>query len=509
MKIYNLLLALVLVLNLSKLGAQTYFIEDSSVVIVEVESVRDLQSWELHETSIAEDTIHYIRWTGSQYLNNPGNLLLEYKIKINNPGIYRFIWNSKVGKGSDPTEHNDDWLRFPDAADFYGYRSGTSSTVRPKGICTNDCPNGAGKDGWFKVYSSHTTDWTWVTFTSDNDPHLIYAKFDTAGIYTVQISARSSYHLLNRFVLYKEDVYKSEEVTKLSLPESRMFPFNPVPQIVIIGDSLHAYQLLNVDADLDTIILSMEDSSSIADFYIEETEEGDFFLFLKGMPGTYKQNKISISAVTNDFDTITVSQSIIHLPFINRQPTIDLPGDQYFDIAESNEASISLTGISDGNDGSQQLKFYLRSTTPGIIGNTSVNYTQGEDTARVDFTLLRPGSTRLIIEITDDGGIDLGGSDQIEIDFLIDVDNTTSTAIFAYKTLDIYPNPASNVLNIRSEDIEIKSLSIIGLNGKKQMVISQPENQPNIDVSQLPEALYFIKVIDGRGNTYSGQFFKN
>lgn len=508
MKINNFLLTLIMVLNFSKMNAHAYFVEDSSVVIIEVESVTDLQGWELYETSIGTDTIHYLQWTGSQFLNNPGNLLLEYKIKINNPGIYRFIWHSKVGKGSEPTEHNDDWLRFPDAADFFGYRFSTNDTVRPRGICTNDCPNGAGKDGWFKVYSSHTTDWTWSTFTSDNDPHLIYAKFDTAGVYTVQISARSSHHLLNRFVLYKEGVYGENEVTKLSLAESRMYPFNRIPQITIIGDGLHSYHIPNVDADLDTIVLSLEDSSSIAEFYIEKTNEGEFFLFLQGVPGIYKENKIFLKAVTNDSDTITVSQDIIHFPFINSQPTIDKPGDHYFDLADTSQASVALSGISDGNDGSQDLSFYIRSDTPGIIGGTSVDYTRGEDTAIVNFSLLRPGSTKLIIEIIDDGGIDLGGSDRVVIDFLITVDNTTAMATIEQKPLEIYPNPVFNILNIKSMDIKIKSLHIFGLDSKKQIIISLSENQLYIDVSQLPKGVYFIQAIDEYGNNYNSEFFK-
>lgn len=509
MKIYKFLFALIVILNLVKTSAQTYFIEDSSVVIIEVESVADIQKWELFESSIGKDTILYIQWTGSQFLNNPGNLLLEYKIKINNPGIYRFIWNSKVGKGSDPTEHNDDWVRIPDATDFYGYRSSTKSTVRPKGICTNDCPNGAGKDGWFKVYSSHTTDWTWSTLTSDNDPHLIYAKFDTAGIYTAQISARSSHHLINRFVLYKEDVYEQDEVTSLCLNESRMFPFNRIPRITIIGDALHAYHLPYVDADIDTIILTMEDSASIPDFYLEETAGGDYYLYLQGMPGIYNENKISMAAVTNDSDTITVKKDIIQLPFINSQPTIENPGDQYFDLADTNMASVSLSGITDGNDGSQHLSFYVRSNTPGIIGNISMDYTQGEDIAFVNFTLLRPGSTGLIIEISDDGGTVLGGSDRVEIEFLIEVDHTTSIAADGYTPLEIYPNPVCNVLNIKSVNIKIKSFCIIGLDSKKQLTISQSENRLNTDVSQLPKGLYFIKVMDASGNSHSGSFFKN
>ena len=115
----------------------------------------------------------------------------------------------------------------------------------------------------------------------------------------------------------------------------------------------------------------------------------------------------------------------------------------------------------------------------------------------------------MIIEITDDGGTDLGGSDRVTIDFLIEVDNTTSTAIVEHKPFEVYPNPVGNVLNIKSADSKTKSVSIIGLDGKELMLISQPENQQNIDVRQLPEGLYFIKITDAGGNIYTAKFFKN
>lgn len=152
------------------------------------------------------------------YLTTPGRNLLSYKIKISSPGTYRFVWHCKVGKGTSKTDHNDNWLRIADAAAFYAKKG--SSVVRPRGICTNDCPNGAGSNGWFKVYSNGTINWTWNTWTSDNDPHGIYARFDTAGIYTVEVSLRSDYQFLNRFVMFNESIHSLAQSTNLSLAPS-------------------------------------------------------------------------------------------------------------------------------------------------------------------------------------------------------------------------------------------------------------------------------------------------
>ncbi|NBC83474.1 MAG: T9SS type A sorting domain-containing protein [Bacteroidetes bacterium] len=146
--------------------------------------------------------------------------MLEYKIKINKPGSYRFNWHSKVGAGNESTEHNDSWLRIPDGSDFYAVKSNTTDTLRPKGICSDNCPEGSGKDGWFKVYLSATTGWTWSTKTSDNNGYYIYADFDTAGIYTVQISGRSQNHFIDRFVLFHHETIGDDVATNLNNPES-------------------------------------------------------------------------------------------------------------------------------------------------------------------------------------------------------------------------------------------------------------------------------------------------
>jgi hypothetical protein len=191
-----------------------YFDEVDGRVIIEAESIGALPaSWQNRATTKAPDLSDpgaatggdFIIWEGSQSLNNPGNGLLVYPIRINTPGEYRFCWRSQVSNGTSPTDHNDSWLKI-DADAFFG-RKGNGNVVCPKEFDPqeNDCkggvPNGSGRDGWFKVYSSGTTDWTFSSRTSDNDAHPIYARFDSSGDYAIRVSARSSFHALDRFTL--------------------------------------------------------------------------------------------------------------------------------------------------------------------------------------------------------------------------------------------------------------------------------------------------------------------
>ncbi len=194
----------------------TYFEEKDGMVVVEIESAPLAPGWEEKTAATGFTGSSYYEWTGGSKLNSPGYGLLEYKIKISTPGEYRFVWHSNVEHGTSSTESNDSWLRVPDADNFYALKK--NDTIRPKGVCTDDCPNGSGKDGWLKVYSSGSIDWTWSTNTSDNDGHQIYASFNNPGIYTVQISGRSEHHALDRFILSNGKLPSESE--RLTVPES-------------------------------------------------------------------------------------------------------------------------------------------------------------------------------------------------------------------------------------------------------------------------------------------------
>lgn len=215
------------------LSAQTvldgYFIESGGQLIIESESMTPLPSpWADASNFTAPNVTDpgdatgngFIVWEGSQQLNNPGQGTLVYPIQINTPGEYRFCWRSQVGNGTSSTDHNDTWLKI-DADAFFGRRN-NGNVVCPKGFdpSVNDCvggvPNGSGSDGWFKVYSSGTTDWTFSTRTSDNNAHNIFARFDTADIYAIQLSGRSSFHLVDRLTLADN----GNCITNLDRPES-------------------------------------------------------------------------------------------------------------------------------------------------------------------------------------------------------------------------------------------------------------------------------------------------
>lgn len=232
--------ALISLLAVAPLAAQTVFEEQNGLLVIELESAAPLpDDWVVGPSgspvspniNAGEDATGtgYIVWEGSQFLGTPGNGEIQYFVQINNPGVYVFNWRNQVGRGTNTTDHNDTWLKI-EADSFYGVQN--NSIVCPIGYdpqsndCTGDVPEGRGDEGWFKVYSSGANNWRFFAATSDNDAHRIRARFDRADVYLIRLSARSSSHVIDRMVLYREDYQGDAE--DLQLPESPQFELDAV-----------------------------------------------------------------------------------------------------------------------------------------------------------------------------------------------------------------------------------------------------------------------------------------
>ncbi|HKL02673.1 MAG TPA: hypothetical protein VJ911_03320, partial [Cryomorphaceae bacterium] len=203
------------------------FMEDSGLVKVDVASIDASETdWSLRTDIDDYSGGGFLVWEGENAMGAPGNGRLTFNVHISTPGTYRFLWRSYITIGDNHTEHNDSWLRIPDAAHFYGKKN-NGHIVYPKGSNlppipesseqSNTEPNGAGSDGWFKVYMNTANNWKWQASTSDHDAHNIYAVFTHPGIYTIEISGRSTGHGVDTFVLYNPDVYNQGEATEVAM----------------------------------------------------------------------------------------------------------------------------------------------------------------------------------------------------------------------------------------------------------------------------------------------------
>ncbi len=196
--------------------------ESNGLVVIEMENLNYGSNWSEQTSETG--------FTGSGYLfnsvdsfNTPGNGTITTQVEITSPGLYRFQWYNKIGiiaPSVPTTEHNDAWLRFNDADDFYGAKNtdGSGSIVYPKGLGKTPVVEGASSNGWLKVYTN-TIAWSWSTKTSDNDAHFVFVEFDNPGTYTMEIASRSDGHLIDRATLAKVDQnYTTTQL--LAAPES-------------------------------------------------------------------------------------------------------------------------------------------------------------------------------------------------------------------------------------------------------------------------------------------------
>lgn len=193
------------------------FQESEGIVIIEIESAEDYSSWEIDTNRLGFTGDGYLQYKGSNLFNDPGKSLLNFEIVIDKTGKYRFQWHSLIAVGDSNTEHNDSWLRFSDASDFYGEKDGAK--VYSKGVGKSPNPPGSSARRWFIIHQNNSDGWTGATRTSDHNPHQIFVEFDTAGIYTLEVSGRSNGHAINRLALFHSDVNASMALD-LSRPES-------------------------------------------------------------------------------------------------------------------------------------------------------------------------------------------------------------------------------------------------------------------------------------------------
>ncbi|MBC8767885.1 putative Ig domain-containing protein, partial [Arenibacter sp. BSSL-BM3] len=189
-------------------GGSGAYQESNGLVVMEMENLNFGSNWSEESSVTGFKGTGYLFNTVNSF-STPGNGTITTQINISTPGLYRFQWHNKIGTiaPSNPnTEHNDAWLRFPDADNFFcaDNTAGTTDIKYPGGIGKTPVVNGATSAGWFKIYTNVIA-WNWDTQTSDNELQYVFVQFDNAGTYTMEIASRSDGHIIDRATLHKVD----------------------------------------------------------------------------------------------------------------------------------------------------------------------------------------------------------------------------------------------------------------------------------------------------------------
>ena len=438
------------------LDTMLYFNEVDGLVVVEMESINPTGNWIEKTDRDGFAGTSFFEWGGPDLFVEPGSGLLNYIVKINTPGQYRFQWHSKVGHGSVTTEANDSWLRIPDAKKFYSLKTiNSQDTVYPRGVCTTHCPEGAGKNGWFKVYCPGTFEWTWSTVTYDRNSHLIFADFDRPGFYTIQISGRSSHHLIDRFVLYQSNVNAPTDLKKYETKVSYIF------DIAKVG-----YKIQNrYEGILDAVVVFDGDKK------ITDKNGGVFFYDIPvGFSYDYSIQKNSYWEVEDRV-------------MINGDTIIPIQLSQIPD----NLVDLKFIVTNSGGRPIREAKVLVDNKVKYTNVNGNVSFEGYVKNTSLPFTILRDGYN----SVTD--------SVFMTSDTVINVKmNLLGTHLISNrevnKQLQLKPNPARDIISICSP-LKIEVVYIFDVNGRLLMSLEgEGKKSIDIDINHLNKGVYLINL---------------
>jgi hypothetical protein len=136
--------------------------------------------------------------------------------------------------------------------------------------------------------------------------------------------------------------------------------------------------------------------------------------------------------------------------------------------------------------------------TPGIYESYVWN------TGSLDSAITVSAAGTYSVTITDDKACK--GSDEINVKFwTVGIDEELNT-----QQVKLYPNPASDIINIEGEFEDNSTLNLTNAQGQlvRQMVISNSSNKSILSVADLPSGVYFIELNDNEAN-WKGSFIKN
>ena len=194
---------------------------------------------------------------------------------------------------------------------------------------------------------------------------------------------------------------------------------------------------------------------------------------------------------TDLFNSSFTTFHVTVIPFINKAPTIDSIPDQNFSYVSNKKYTIPLSGISDGNNGSETLTFILTSSNNAITRALKVNYTAGT-TGTITFNGLAAGTSTITLEIQNSGGTDLGGQNTTIVSFGLTLSVASELNAPEGKQLSVYPVPATDYINLILPDESFREIMIVDITGRVVLQQSVYSSSATINVASLAKGVYIV-----------------
>ena len=170
---------------------------------------------------------------------------------------------------------------------------------------------------------------------------------------------------------------------------------------------------------------------------------------------------------------------------------------------------IQLTIVSDDiDDWEKQLSFQLvlneELTEYEISISDFENYTSNIDLSSINMMMISLVGNGVAFESKSLGIYDINFSSMSE--------TTSSEEVSSFSGIDIYPNPADDILSIEFKSQQQKDglISVYTATGKRQMVMKMNAGQESIhiNISELVAGHYFVKIINGDRVMQTKRFIK-
>lgn len=240
--------------------------------------------------------------------------------------------------------------------------------------------------------------------------------------------------------------------------------------------------------------IEIKSSSGIIEVLdLENLNDTSFRLSYQTQTDLYGRDTVSFYIEKKDHPVRVSTNLMINiLSYINQPPTCN-PVEDLTAINKFEMNTVSLKGISDGDIGEQNIEVILNNDYSEYISVMLISYTPNEDSAVFKF-FPRPytGVETISITVKDDGGNDLGGKDSTIIEFDITIIDPTSTDEFTSNELQIFPNPASDYICIRTDSEIPLTIRLTDINGRLLLIESQ---DTEINISTLEKGFYFVNVL--------------
>ena len=159
------------------------FLESGGVVVIEAESSTAAGQWARANKVKGAKGNAYLVWNGPDLFaaSKAGQGTLTYTFRVQTAGNYELRWRSYIAHGTNATEANDSWVRFPTGKNIKGQH---------------------GLNGWTKAYQNQKGQWSWSAKTTDHVGNSIRQYF-SKGDHKIQISGRSKGHAIDRIVMFR------------------------------------------------------------------------------------------------------------------------------------------------------------------------------------------------------------------------------------------------------------------------------------------------------------------